>query len=100
MYEHNLNPVALNFYSFKIYWYSLAYIIGFLFTFWYSKHLIKKKILDLNLKITEDFITYGIIILILGGRIGYIFFYNLEYYFNNPVNILKYGKEECHFMGH
>ena len=43
MYEHNLNPVALNFYSFKIYWYSLAYIIGFLFTFWYSKHLRKKK---------------------------------------------------------
>ena len=84
MYEHNLNPVALSFYSFKIYWYSLAYIFGFLFTFWYSKHLIKKKILDLNLKIAEDFITYGIIILVLGGRIGYIFFYNLEYYFNNP----------------
>ena len=99
MYEHNLNPVALNFYSFKIYWYSLAYIIGFLFTFWYSKHLIKKKILDLNLKIAEDFITYGIIILVLGGRIGYIFFYNLEYYFNNPVNILKIWQGGMSFHG-
>ena len=43
MYEHNLNPVALSFLVIKIYWYSLAYIFGFLFTFWYSKLFDKKK---------------------------------------------------------
>ena len=59
----------------------------------------KKKILDLNLKIAEDFITYGIIILVLGGRIGYIFFYNFEYYLINPVEIIKIWKGGMSFHG-
>ena len=33
MFEHNLDPVAVSFFDVKIYWYSLAYIFGFLFTF-------------------------------------------------------------------
>ena len=88
MYEHNLDPVALSFYGLRIYWYSLAYIVGFLFTFWYSKKLIKKKVLNLNFEIEEDFISIGILTVILGGRFGYVFFYNFEYYLINPVEII------------
>ncbi|MBD22241.1 MAG: prolipoprotein diacylglyceryl transferase [Alphaproteobacteria bacterium] len=99
MYEHNLNPVALSFYGINVYWYSLAYIFGFLFSFWYSKFLIKKKILKLDFKIAEDFITFGIIAVILGGRIGYVFFYNFEYYLNDPINILKIWQGGMSFHG-
>ena len=99
MYEHNLDPVALSFYGLRIYWYSLAYIVGFLFTFWYSKKLIKKKVLNLNFEIAEDFISIGILTVILGGRFGYVFFYNFEYYLINPVEIIKIWKGGMSFHG-
>lgn len=99
MYEHNLNPVAFSFFNIKIYWYSLAYIFGFLFTFWYSKFLIKKKVLKLDLKVAEDFITIGIIAIILGGRIGYVIFYNFDYYLVNPINIFKIWQGGMSFHG-
>ena len=99
MYEHNLDPVALSFYGLRIYWYSLAYIVGFLFTFWYSKKLIKKKVLNLNFEIAEDFISIGILAVILGGRFGYVFFYNFEYYLINPVEIIKIWKGGMSFHG-
>ncbi len=99
MYEHNLNPVALSFFNIKIYWYSLAYIFGFLFSFWYSNFLIKKNILKLNFKVAEEFITFGIIAVILGGRIGYVLFYNFEYYLNNPIYILKIWQGGMSFHG-
>ena len=99
MYEHNLNPIAFSFFGLKIYWYSLAYIFGFLFTYWYSKKLIRNKILNLDLGIAEDFISIGILAVILGGRFGYVF-YNFEYYLVNPIEIFKIWKEGCHFMVH
>ena len=50
-----------------------------------KKKLIKdQKILDLF----DDFITYAILGIIVGGRIGYVLFYNFEYFFNNPIEIL------------
>ena len=99
MFEHNLDPVAVSFFDVKIYWYSLAYIFGFLFTFWYSRLLIKKKILKLDYKIAEDFITFGIIAVILGGRTGYILFYNFGYYLDNPIYIIKIWQGGMSFHG-
>ena len=46
----------------------------------------------------DDYITYVIIGLILGGRLGYVFFYNFDYYLNNFLIYLKFGKVECLFM--
>ena len=99
MYEHNLDPIAFSFFGLKIYWYSLAYIFGFLFTYWYSKKLIRNKILNLDLEIAEDFISIGILAVILGGRFGYVFFYNFEYYLVNPVEIFKIWKGGMSFHG-
>ena len=99
MYEHNLDPIALSFFGLKIYWYSLAYIFGFLFTYWYSKKLIRNKILNLDLGIAEDFISIGILAVILGGRFGYVFFYNFEYYLVNPIEIFKIWKGGMSFHG-
>ena len=99
MYEHNLDPIAFSFFGLKIYWYSLAYIFGFLFTYWYSKKLIRNKILNLDLGIAEDFISIGILAVILGGRFGYVFFYNFEYYLVNPIEIFKIWKGGMSFHG-
>ena len=99
IYEHNLNPVAFSFFNLKIYWYSLAYIFGFLFSFWYSKYLVKNKVIMLDIKIVDDLITLAIIAVILGGRFGYVIFYNLSYYFENPFEIIKLWKGGMSFHG-
>tara|TARA_Y200000002_G_scaffold133765_1_gene110250 strand:+ start:1436 stop:2206 length:771 start_codon:yes stop_codon:yes gene_type:complete len=99
IYEHNLNPVAFSFFNLKIYWYSLAYIFGFLFSFWYSNYLVKNKVIMLDIKIVDDLITLAIIAVILGGRFGYVIFYNLSYYLENPFEIIKLWKGGMSFHG-
>ena len=86
MFTNNFDPVAFNILSLEFRWYSLAYIAGILIGWVYcKKKLIKdQKILDLF----DDFITYAILGIIVGGRIGYVLFYNFEYFLNNPIEIL------------
>ena len=86
MFTNNFDPVAFSIFSLEFRWYSLAYIAGILIGWVYcKKKLIKdQKILDLF----DDFITYAILGIIVGGRIGYVLFYNIEYFLNNPIEIL------------
>ena len=99
IYEHNLNPVAFNIYNLKIYWYSLSYIFGFLFCFYYSKYLIRKRFIDLDILMVDDFITWLIIGVILGGRIGYVLFYNFSFFSENPIEIFKIWRGGMSFHG-
>ena len=97
MFINNLNPVALEIFSLKIYWYSLAYIFGIMFGWIYcKKKLIEdKKILDLF----DGLINYLIIGIIVGGRVGYILIYNLDYYLANISEILMIWKGGMSFHG-
>ena len=97
MFINNLNPVALEIFSLKIHWYSLAYIFGIIFGWIYcKKKLIEdKKILDLF----DGLINYLIIGIIVGGRVGYILIYNLDYYLANISEILMIWKGGMSFHG-
>ena len=97
MFINNFDPVAFQIFSFEIRWYSLAYIFGIIFGWFYcKKKLIKdEKILNLF----DDLIAYLIIGIILGGRLGYVIFYNLEYYLNNFYEILMIWKGGMSFHG-
>ncbi|MAH74577.1 MAG: prolipoprotein diacylglyceryl transferase [Candidatus Pelagibacter sp. TMED197] len=103
MYTHNLDPVVLNIGFLVIRWYSLAYIFGILIGWWLGKKIILKKFNNLNFKFNveefDNLVTYLIISLIVGGRLGYILFYNLEYYLLNPLNILKVWEGGMSFHG-
>ena len=103
MFIHNLDPVLFDFGFLEIRWYSLAYIFGILFGWWFGKHLIKIKFYNYQneklLKDFDDLVTFLIISIILGGRLGYIIFYNLEYYTNNPFEIVKVWKGGMSFHG-
>ena len=97
MFINNFDPVAFQIYSFEIRWYSLAYIFGIIFGWLYcKKNLIKDKKL---LNLFDDLITYLIIGIILGGRLGYIIFYNLEYYLDNFFEILMIWNGGMSFHG-
>ena len=78
MFINNFEPVAIQIFSLEIRWYSLAYIFGILFAWMYCKKIL---INDKNIsKLFDDLISYLIIGIILGGRLGYVLFYNTKYY--------------------
>jgi len=97
MFTNNFDPVAIQIFSLEIRWYSLAYIFGILLGWIYCK---KKLIKDRHIiNLFDDFITYIIIGIILGGRLGYALFYNLGHYLENPVEILMVWNGGMSFHG-
>jgi len=103
MYTHNLEPVLLDFGIIVIRWYSLAYIFGIIFGWWFGKkiisHILKNTNLNFKLNDFDDLISYLIISIIAGGRIGYVIFYNFEYYISNPLEIFKVWEGGMSFHG-
>ena len=97
MFINNFDPVAFQIFSFEIRWYSLAYIIGILLGWVLSKKIFIKN-LEINKKF-DDYITYLIIGIIVGGRLGYIVFYNFNYYLNNILDIFKIWEGGMSFHG-
>ncbi len=97
MFINNFDPVAIQFFSFEIRWYSLAYIVGILFGW-----ILSKKIFISNIEIKvkfDDYITFLILGIIIGGRLGYIFFYNFGYYSTNLLDIFKIWQGGMSFHG-
>ena len=96
MFINNFDPVAIEIFNLEIRWYSLSYIIGILIG-WYlaKKFFISKNIFHKF----DDYITYIIVGLIIGGRIGYVLFYNLSFYIDNPLDILKIWQGGMSFHG-
>jgi len=97
MFINNFDPVALQLFSLEIRWYSLSYIFGILFGWLYCKKLLIKDRRQLDL--FDDLITYIIIGVILGGRLGYVLFYNPVYYLNNIFEILMIWNGGMSFHG-
>ena len=97
MFINNFDPIALNFFSLEIRWYSLSYIFGILFAWIYCKKFLIKDEKILNL--FDDLISYIIIGIILGGRLGYIIFYNFSYYSKNLLEIFMIWKGGMSFHG-
>ena len=97
MFINNIDPVALQIMSFEIRWYSLAYIAGIVIGWLLCKKIFIQKS-DINEKF-DDYITYLIIGIIVGGRLGYIIFYNFNYYLNNILDIFKIWQGGMSFHG-
>ncbi len=103
MYTHNLDPILFSFGFISIRWYSLSYIFGIVLGWWVGKkiinHILKNTKLKFNIEEFDDLITYIIIAIIIGGRLGYILFYNLEYYISHPIDIFKVWEGGMSFHG-
>ena len=97
MFINNFDPVAFQIISFEIRWYSLAYIAGIIIGWLLCKKVLIQKS-DINEKF-DDYITYLVIGIIIGGRLGYIIFYNFNYYINNFFDIFKVWEGGMSFHG-
>jgi len=97
MFINNFDPVAIEILSLEIRWYSLAYIVGIMLGWYLSKKIF---ISDPQLKEKfDDYITYLILGIIIGGRLGYVMFYNFSFYSNNLIDIFKIWEGGMSFHG-
>ena len=94
-----LSPVALHIGSFDLRWYSLAYLAGIFIGYWYLLKLLKEPGAPLSRRHADDLVFYAALGIILGGRIGYVLFYNLGQYLHHPIEILKLWDGGMSFHG-
>jgi phosphatidylglycerol:prolipoprotein diacylglycerol transferase len=95
----HLSPVALNLGFFELRWYSLAYLAGIFIGYWYLLKLLKQPGAPMARRHADDLVFYAALGIILGGRIGYVLFYNFPYYLQHPVDILKLWDGGMSFHG-
>jgi phosphatidylglycerol:prolipoprotein diacylglycerol transferase len=96
----DIDPVALALGPIVIRWYALAYIAGILLGWFYARYLVRRLYdgrPDLN--DIDDFVSWSIVGIMLGGRLGYVFFYNAGYYFEHPLEALKIWQGGMSFHG-
>lgn len=93
------DPVALQLGPLAIRWYALSYIVGFSLFMWLGKRRIRQGNTVFTEEMLDNFMTWGVLGVILGGRLGFVLFYNLDYYLTHPADIIKVWEGGMSFHG-
>jgi len=98
------DPVLVTIGPFSIRWYALAYIVGILLGWVYARMLIKRERFwggpaPLTVVDFDDFVLWVTLGIILGGRTGYVLFYNFQHFLQNPIEIVQLWKGGMSFHG-
>ncbi len=96
-----INPVAFSVFGLPIRWYALAYIVAFTAGFFLMKFFTSRKNTEIPLskKQMDDFLSYFVLGTIIGGRLGYVLFYNLPFFLHNPLEIFALWHGGMSFHG-
>jgi phosphatidylglycerol:prolipoprotein diacylglycerol transferase len=101
----NIDPVIVTIGPLAIHWYGLGYIVGILFAWWYGKRLIANpklwpdRVLPMKPEDLDDFVVWAAIGVVVGGRTGYVLFYDLPRYLANPLDIFAVWQGGMSFHG-
>jgi phosphatidylglycerol:prolipoprotein diacylglycerol transferase len=93
----NIDPVAISLGSLKIHWYGLMYLVGFAGA-WFLGRIRSRKIGWSDVQI-DDLIFYSAMGVVIGGRVGYVLFYNFPEFINNPIILFKIWQGGMSFHG-
>jgi phosphatidylglycerol:prolipoprotein diacylglycerol transferase len=94
-----IDPVAIEIGPIAIRWYALAYIAGLLLGWWLAKRLVARPGWQLRPEALDDLLVYVTLAIVLGGRLGYVVFYNLPWYAAHPLEILYVWRGGMSFHG-
>ncbi|WP_378949497.1 prolipoprotein diacylglyceryl transferase [Mesorhizobium sp. ANAO-SY3R2] len=101
----NIDPVIVQIGPMAIHWYGLGYVLGILFAWWYAKRLVTDTrlwpdgTLPMKPEDIDDFLVWAAIGVVLGGRTGYVLFYDLPRYLANPFDIIAVWQGGMSFHG-
>jgi len=88
MFVHpNFDPVAIALGPVKIHWYGLMYLVGFVGGWWLGVRRSARPDSGWSRAEVGDLLFYAVLGVILGGRLGYVLFYNLAYYLDHPLEV-------------
>jgi phosphatidylglycerol:prolipoprotein diacylglycerol transferase len=93
------DPVAIQIGPFAIRWYALAYVVGLIAGWRYCMWLASRPPLPLARTLFDDFLVWAVLGVILGGRVGYVLFYNFSQYLQRPQEILMVWRGGMSFHG-
>ena len=94
-----IDPIIFSFGPISVRWYAVSYIAGLLIGIKYIGYFVSRSPHAMNRKNTDDLLVWLTLGVILGGRLGYVVFYNLEFYINNPIAIFKVWEGGMAFHG-
>ena len=94
-----IDPVIFSIGPLSVRWYGLMYLIGFAFAMWFGKRLAAKPNSGWKTEEVDDLLFYGMIGVILGGRVGYVLFYQFSYLLENPLYLFKIWEGGMSFHG-
>src|SRR5690606_34875197 len=93
------DPVAVQLGPVAIHWYGLMYLLAFVLAWLVGRRLIARGVTRLTRRDLEDVLFYGILGVVLGGRLGYVLFYKPAYYLNHPLESLAVWEGGMSFHG-
>lgn len=95
----NISPIALSIGPVQIYWYGLMYVLAFLVGWFLARYKSSRVGSDWTKKEVDDLVTWVMLGAILGGRLGYVFFYDFSYYSQVPIEIFYVWNGGMSFHG-
>lgn len=100
VYLHQLDPIALSLGPLKIHWYGVMYLLAFASAWWLGRRRIRQgRLPGVDENAFGDLMFYGMLGVVLGGRLGYILFYDLKTYIADPLQMLKVWQGGMSFHG-
>tara|TARA_Y100001970_G_C14233631_1_gene860366 strand:+ start:2471 stop:3271 length:801 start_codon:yes stop_codon:yes gene_type:complete len=97
--QPSIDPVIFSLSIIDIRWYSMSYIVGLILGIIVIKRLNKYKGSLISDNQIDNFLIWAVVGIILGGRFGYVFFYQTEYFLNNPIYIFEIWNGGMSFHG-
>ena len=94
-----IDPIIVEFGPFAIRWYALAYVVGLILGWRYMLHLARRVPDIMTAQEVDDFLLWVTVGVILGGRLGYVLFYNPGYFLNHPLQIFAVWQGGMSFHG-
>jgi len=99
-YLHQIDPIALSLGPLKIHWYGLMYLLGFAIAWWLGRSRIRAgRLPGVDEQGFGDLMFYGMLGVVLGGRLGYILFYDLKTYLEHPLQVFQVWQGGMSFHG-
>lgn len=94
-----LDPIAISLGPISIHWYALSYLVGIGIVWWLSRYRVRVYGPAFSDDDLADILFYAVLGILLGGRIGYMFFYGFENLVQNPLSILRIWEGGMSFHG-